>query len=211
MPTTPKDMMDAIERNLPARTGRTLAQWAALARRQGPAERKERVAWLRRAHGLGGATATLIAFAAEGRRPHEEYADGDALVDAMYAGKKAGLRAVHDAALAAARRLGRDVEPSARKTYVSLVRRRQFGAIQPSAADRVDLGLVLPGVRAQGRLEATRTVGGGRVTHRIALRAPRDVDAEVRRWLKAAYDRDGRGESPVGSVEGRRTGADDGR
>jgi hypothetical protein len=33
-------------------------------------------------------------------------------------------------------------------------------------------------------------VGGGRVTHRIALRFPKDVDAEVRRWLKAAYDHD---------------------
>jgi len=56
--------------------------------------------------------------------------------------------------------------------------------------DRVDLGLVLPGVKARGRLEATITVGGGRVTHRISLRSPKDVDAEVRRCLKAAYDLD---------------------
>jgi hypothetical protein len=193
MPTTPKDMMAAIERNLPARTGKTLAQWAALVKRDGPKERKDRIAWLRKEHRLGGATATLVAHATEGRRPTDDYSDADALVAAMYAGKKAALRPVHDAALAAARKLGKDVAPSARKTYVSLVRKRQFAAIQPSAADRVDLGLVLPGVRAQGRLEATTAVGGGRVTHRIALRAPSDVDAEVRRWLKAAYERDEKG------------------
>jgi Domain of unknown function (DUF5655)/Domain of unknown function (DUF4287) len=190
MPTSPKDMMDAIERNLPARTGKTLAQWVALVKRGGPRDRRERVAWLRKEHGLGGATAALVAYAAEGRRPIEDYADAEALVRAMYSGKKSALRPVHDAALAAARKLGRDVTPSARKTYVSLVRKRQFGAIQPSATDRVDLGLVLPGVEAKGRLEATTTVGGGRVTHRIPLRSPRDVDAEVRRWLKAAYDHD---------------------
>lgn len=190
MPTSPRDMMDAIERNLPARTGRTLAQWTALLRAEGPAERKARVAWLREAHGLGGATAMLIAHAAEGRRPHEEYEDADALVDAMYSGRKAGLRPTHDAALSAARRLGKDVLPSARKTYVSLVRRRQFAALQPSTAERVDLGLVLPGVPPQGRLEATRTVGGGRVTHRIALHSPRDVDAFARKWLREAYRRD---------------------
>jgi hypothetical protein len=190
MPKTPKDMMEAIERNLPARTGKTLAQWVAVVRKAGLRERAERVAWLRKEHGLGGATATLVAYAAEGRRPIDDYADGDALVEAMYSGRKAALRPVHEAALAAARKLGKDVTPSARKTYVSLVRKRQFGAIQPSAADRVDLGLVLPGVRAAGRLEATSTVGGGRVTHRVALRSPRDVDAEVRRWLKAAYDGD---------------------
>lgn len=190
MPTSPKDMMDAIERNLPARTGRTLAQWVALVKKGGPRDRRERVAWLRKEHALGGPTATVVAYAAEGRRPVDDYADGDALVEAMYSGKRAALRPVHDAALAAARKLGKDVAPSARKTYVSLVRKRQFGALQPSAADRVDLGLVLPGTRPTGRLEPTTTVGGGRVTHRIALRAPKDVDAEVRRWLKAAYDRD---------------------
>jgi len=192
MPKTPNEMMDAIERNLAARTGRTLAQWVALVKKEAPAERKKRIAWLRREHGLGGPTASVVAYAAEGRRPGDDYADGDALVAAMYAGKKAGLRPVHEAALRAAKALGKDVVPSARKTYVSLVRNRQFGAIQPSAGDRVDLGLVLPGVKAQGRLEATTTVGGGRVTHRIALRSPKDVDAEVRRRLKEAYDRDAR-------------------
>jgi hypothetical protein len=190
MPMSPQDMMGAIERNLPARTGRTLKQWAALVRRDGPAERKDRTAWLRKEHGLGGTTAMLIAYAAEGRQPHQDYEDGDALVAAMYSGRKAGLRPTHDAALAAARRLGKDVAPSARKTYVSLVRRRQFAALQPSTADRVDLGLVLPGVKPRGRLEATKTVGGGRVTHRVVLRSPKDVDVEVRTWLREAYDRD---------------------
>jgi hypothetical protein len=190
MPMSPKDMMDAIERNLPAKTGRSLAQWAALVRKQGPPERKDRVAWLRKEHGLGGATAMVVAYAAEGRSPHQEYEDGDALVAALYSGKKAALRKTHDAALAAALRLGKDVQPSARKTYVSLVRRRQFAALQPSAADRVDLGLVLPGVKPQGRLEPTKAVGGGRVTHRIALRSPKDVDPEAKRWLREAYERD---------------------
>ncbi len=54
----------------------------------------------------------------------------------------------------------------------------------------MDIGLVVPGVKPQGRLEATKMVGSGRVTHRIALRSPKDVDAEARRWLKEAYDRD---------------------
>jgi len=182
--------MDAIERNLPAKTGKTLAQWVAVVKKSGPRDRRERMAWLRKEHRLGGATAMLVAYAAEGRKPIDDYSDGEALVAAMYAGKKAALRPIHDAVLAAARKVGREVKPSARKTYLSLVRNRQFGAIQPSTTDRVDLGLILSGVKAQGRLEATTTVGGGRVTHRIALRSPDDVDAEVRRWLKEAYDRD---------------------
>jgi hypothetical protein len=174
-------MMAAIERNLPQRTGKTLRQWLALLKRQGPRKRRE--------HGLGGATIMLIAAAAEGRKPHSDYDDAPALVDAMYSGKKAALRPAYEAALRAAKRLGTDVVPGARKTYVSLSRRKQFAVLQPSTADRLDLGLVLPGVEGAGRLEACATVGSGRVTHRIVLRSAKDVDAFVRRWLEAAYER----------------------
>ena len=153
---TPKDMMNAIERNLPARTGRTLARWVALVKKDGPEDRMGRIAWLRKEHGLGGATAMLIAYAMEGRKPIDDYADGEALVAAMYSGRKAALRPLHEAALAAARKLGADVTPSARKTYVSLVRKRQFGAIQPSTTERVDLGLVTA-TRREPRFDCSRT------------------------------------------------------
>lgn len=181
--------MDAVERNLPARTGKTLAQWVALVKKAGPKERRERIAWLRKEHGLGGTTAMLIAHSAEGRKPMDDYADQEGLVNALYAGKKSGLRPVHDAALDAARTLGADVVTSSRKTYVALSRTKQFAVLQPSTVDRVDLGLVLPGVEPSGRLEASQTVGSGRVTHRIRLAKPSDVDAFVRRWLKAAYQK----------------------
>ena len=49
--------------------------------------------------------------------------------------------------------------------------------VQPSARDRVDLGLVLPGVAP--------TVGSA--THRVAHSFPDDKDEEVIRWLQAAY------------------------
>jgi hypothetical protein len=188
MPTSPQQMMEAIERNLPERTGRTLRQWVAIVKKQGPEERKDRVAWLRREHALGGATAMLIAYATEGRSPRDDYADQEGLVSALYAGRRAALRPVHEAALAAARSLGKDVTASARKTYVTLARSKQFAVIQPSTNDRVDLGLVLPGVAGEGRLEASGSVGGGRVTHRVRLSSPKDVDARVRRWLRAAYE-----------------------
>ena len=102
MPMSPQDMMAAIERNLPARTGRTLAQWVAVVRKDGPRDRRERVAWLRKEHGLGGTTAMLVAYGAEGRRPLDDYSDGDALVDAMYSGKRAPTTSTPEGNLATA-------------------------------------------------------------------------------------------------------------
>lgn len=190
MPKSPREMMGAIIRNLPERTGKSVEQWAQLVKSKGPKTTKERIAWLRREHELGGPTAMVIVARAEGSDPLAEYEDQDSLVKAMFAGPKAALRPIYDAALKAGLSLGKDVTASARKTYVTLARKRQFAVIQPSTASRVDLGLVLPGVKPAGRLKAATNVGGGRVTHAIALVNVADLDAVARKWLKAAYERD---------------------
>jgi hypothetical protein len=183
-------MMNAITRNLPTRTGRTIEQWANLVKSKGPKTTKGRVAWLRQVHGLGDPTANVIVAAAEDRDLAATYEDSDALVDAMYSGTKAALRPIYEATLKAARAVGKDVTASARKTYVTLTRKRQFAVIQPSTKTRVDVGFALGPVKATGRLKKTTTVGGGRITHCIACSTPSDVDAEVKKWLKAAYEKD---------------------
>jgi hypothetical protein len=190
MPTSPSEMMAAIRRNMAERTGRTVEEWAALVKKEGPKGTKERVAWLRARHRLGGPTAMVVVAEAEGRKPLAEYEQGDALVAAMFRGPKEALQPAYEAAIAAARALGKDVTPSARKTYLTLSRKRQFAVLQPSTASRLDIGLVLPGVKPAGRLRAVTNVGGGRVTHAIGVASPKDVDAFVKRWLKAAYDQD---------------------
>jgi hypothetical protein len=190
MPKSPREMMEAIARNLPERTGRSLQEWARLVKAKGPKGTKERVAWLRQEHQLGGPTAMVIVAEAESRDLVAPYEQQDALIDAMYSGARAGLRPIYETVLKAATSLGKDVTPSARKSYVTLSRRRQFAVIQPSTSSRVDLGLVLPGERARGRLTPSQNVGGGRITHAIALARPADFDAEARRWLKAAYEQD---------------------
>jgi hypothetical protein len=73
-------------------------------------------------------------------------------------------------------------------TYVSLLRRRQFGLIQASTRTRIDLGLRLPGVAPTERLRAAGSFGSGVVTHRAGLTALDDVDDDVRGWLTTAYD-----------------------
>ena len=111
------------------------------------------------------------------------------LFDAQYAGLKAALRPVFDRLAEAVRSLGGDAALDPRQSYVALVRGRQFGVIQASTKTRVDLGLVLAGVTPECRLDkAPSSLGSGRITHRIALASPEDVDAEVVGWLRAAYE-----------------------
>ena len=85
---------------------------------------------------------------------------------------------------------GDDIEQVPKKGYLSLRRRKQFAIIQPSGAGRIDVGLILKDVPADGRLESAAGFNA-LFTHRIRLAHPADLDSELISWLRSAYDRAG--------------------
>jgi hypothetical protein len=182
--------------DLPARTGRSLDQWAELIRRSKlPA--KEKRAWLKAEHGHGTNTAWWLVEYAEGSAtwdvdPDAYLASAAGYVEAMYAGGKAALRPVFDKLLRVGRSLGKDVKVCPCKTMVPFYRKRVFAEIKPATRTRIDLSLALGEEPEAGKLKVNqqRVKRGDRLTHLIALATPDDVDAEVTRWLRAAYDRD---------------------
>lgn len=191
MGLTPEQMGAAIIANLPKRTGRTLEEWVEILKSQGPQIPKEQVQWLKSAHGLGHVQAQIVAGEANKRSDYVPLTAQE-LLDGQYSGRKAHLRPVYDRLAREMESLGGDVVLDPRKTYVSVSRRRQFAVIQPSTGARVDLGLALPGVVPAGRLEsAPSSLGSERVTHRVVLTSPEEVDGEVIDWIRAAYELDG--------------------
>jgi hypothetical protein len=191
MPKTPGEMIAAIKANLPAKTGKTFTEWVQIARAKRPQAVQECVKRLKEEYGLGYNTAYIIAAEACETGASAVYEDAAALVDGMYAGPKAGLRPIYDALARAVTKLGKDAELTPCKTYVGARRKWQFALIKPTTPTRVDLGLALPDAKPRGRLEPTRSLGNERITRVIRIGSVREVDAEVRRWLKAAYDRAG--------------------
>ena len=182
MAKTPAEMIEAVTRNLQKNTGKTEAEWRALLAKKGPrSDGKAQYAWLR-AQGLGHVAAKILSG---GLAP---YAEPDKLVDAQYAGTKQPLRPIYDAVVAAAKKLGKDVSVKPCKTYVPLHRGKTFAVIKPERT-RVDVGFCLsPAVKPAGRLTVAKHLGSDRVTHKLALTSPKDVDAELGRWLRAAYE-----------------------
>jgi hypothetical protein len=110
----------------------------------------------------------------------------------MYAGPKTALRPIHDAIVKLARQLGEDVKICPCKTIVPLYRRHVFAEIKPATGKRIDLGFALEDEPFTSRLLDT---GGrakkNRITHRVALTSLAEIDLQVKRWLKQAYERDG--------------------
>src|SRR5690348_15143241 len=129
-------MREAIIRNLPEKTGRSVDEWAALLAAQGELPRKERIAWLQREHGLGH---TQAAMATDWLMRPEEFQETPAaeLVEAQYAGTRAPLRPLYERVRRELHALGDDVEEEPRKTYVGFARGRQFALLQPSTATRL--------------------------------------------------------------------------
>jgi hypothetical protein len=185
----------AMAENLAKTTGRPLAEWLKLVARQKFADARTMRQWLKDEHGLGMSSCGLIADAAiEGpdTLSVEAYLRAaPAYVDALFAGPKAALRPLYEELLGLGLKLGPDVKVSPCKTFVPLYRKHVFAQLKPSTRTRLDLGLALGGLKATGRLVDT---GGfakkDRITHRIGISSPSDLDAETRRWLEQAYQLD---------------------
>jgi hypothetical protein len=179
--------------NLLERTGKSIDDWVAIVQASGPADRKERAAWLKAEHGFTTNYATWVAERAGGDKGAESY-DPEAFVNAMFAGPKAGLVPIYDRLLDLGLGLGADVKACPCQTMVPLYRAHVFAQIKPTTRTRIDLGLALKDAPATGRLIDT---GGyarkDRITHRIAIERLEEIDDEVVRWLRAAYELDAPG------------------
>ena len=155
--------------NLEAKTGRSLAEWVALARTSGAEKHGALVKWLKAEQALTHGYANLVAH--ETLRSAAAHAEADDLVAAQYAGKKAALRPHYDALIAAVRGFGPDIEIAPKKAYVSLRRSKQFALIQPSTVSRMDLGLVLKGEEAGGMIEPSGSFKEARIDSRRQVAA----------------------------------------
>ncbi len=181
---TPEEMAETVIRNLKEKTGKTLEEWLKVVKSSKLAKHGEIVKHLKDKFGIGHGYANTIAHKAlSGDSP----ADGDALIDAQYAGPKAALRPIYEALISQLKKLGKDVEVSPKKTYVSMRRSKQFALIQPSTSTRIDVGINLKGTPADKRLEESGSFNA-MVSHRVRLETAADVDAELLAWLKKAYE-----------------------
>ena len=182
---TPEQMAATMIANMPEKTGKSLDAWLAIAAKSGLGKHGELVKYLKADHGMTHGFANLVA--------HRHFnADagvsaGDDLVSAQYSGPKAALRPIYESICVMVGKFGKDVEIAPKKTYVSLRRSKQFALIQPSTKDRIDVGINLRGEPAADRLEESGSFNK-MVSHRVRITDKEQVDAELRGWLKKAYD-----------------------
>ena len=188
-------MVQNVIAGMKQKTGRSLEEWVKLVKKEGPAEEKARRMWLKEKHNLGTNYANWIAERSFGKGedgdPETYLRKAEEYVQKMFSGAKEGLRPIFSALLQLGKSLGDDVKVCPAQTIVPFYRNHVFAQIKPTTRTRIDLGLALQNTKAPKRLIDT---GGwekkDRITHRFEISSLVDIDEEVKRWLKKAYDMD---------------------
>lgn len=144
------------------KTGKSFAELAVLVKNSGLSKHSELREMLMRELGLGYGDANSLMHAvleSDGvRAAAASGLSGDAVLDELYSGPKAGLRPIHDALMVQIRPFG-EFEILPKKGYVSLRRKKQFAMIGPATHTRVEVGINI-----------------------------KQVDAALLAWLKAAFE-----------------------
>jgi len=173
----------SVREGLARDTGKTLEQWAAIARKCPETGHSGRVKWLKERHGLGVNRAGAILDRAFGATLGWD--DPEKLVAALW--KDADQRKIHDALVAAVSRF-EGVTVGERKTFTGFSRRAQFAAARPTK-DGVRLGLAVD-PKASKRLVAPKKNEGWSDRNKgvAVLTSTKDIDAELKGLLRAAFD-----------------------
>lgn len=188
-------MVQSVIAGLKEKTGGSLDDWVWLVKKEGPANEKARRAWLKEKHKLGTNYAGWITDHSLGKGedgdPKTYLKNAEMYVQEMFSGAKEGLRPILSALLHLGKSLGEDVKLCPCQTMIPFYRNHVFAQIKPTTRTRIDLGLALQDTRTPNRLIDT---GGfakkDRITHRFEITSLDEIDDEVKRWLKKAYDMD---------------------
>lgn len=184
---------------LKEKTGRSLEEWVTLIQKEGPKDEKPRREWLKTKHKLGTNSAWFLAERADGRGDEEDSPEiylktAVKYVEEQYSGPKEKLRPIYDELLRLGKSMGEDAMACPCKTMVPVYRNHVFAQIKPTTNTRIDLGFAL--AHYKGNLPKRLIDTGGlakkdRITHRIEITSADQIDAEVKKLLKIAYDLDG--------------------
>ena len=169
-------------RNIEARTGQTLAQLRSAISDSGLTKHGEVRTMLMQRYSLGYGDANTLAH--WGKAEPAQAAADDPL-DAIYSGKKAELRPLHDLVMARIEEFG-EFEIAAKKSYLSLRRKKQFAMVGPATQTQIEVGLNARSLPADARLKALPP--GGMCPYAVRLSTPAEVDKKLLAWLRTAYD-----------------------
>jgi len=173
-----KTMID----NMPEKTGKSLEEWKLILKEKSFAKHSEGVKYLKTEHNVThGFANTIVTLSKDENNSKKDF------VESQYKGKES-LIPIYKKLIAFINTLGADVTITPKKGSVSIIRKRQFVLIKPATKSRIDLGFKLKDKPITERLENSGPFGT-MCTHRVKLSDIKEIDNELKEWIKEAYEK----------------------
>jgi len=180
----PKEMEEAIYRNLPKNTGKTLEEWIKNLEKSKVKEIKEQIAWLK-TQGLGSVQASFIIKKIN--KVVNIYEDGDKLINDLFSGDNKKLKKNYNKLISKIKKLGNDVSVRPCKTYIPIYRKKQFLTIKP-IKQGLALGLALKDTSKSKRLvPPANNIGSERIKYMVVINNSNEIDDELIKIIGEAY------------------------
>lgn len=174
-------MIDNLHKN----TGKTLEQWIEIVNKQNFEKHGEILKFLKEKHAFTHGFANMVAIKAR-KSDAGSVENKDELIEKQYQGKE-HFRPIYERLMAEILKLGSDIEVAPKKSYVSLRRKKQFAILNPATKTRFEIGINLKGQESDGKLEAEKP--NSMCSHKISITDVKEIDSEVIKWIRSAYDK----------------------
>jgi Domain of unknown function (DUF4287)/Domain of unknown function (DUF5655) len=175
--------------NIKFKTGKSPEDFLKLAEKKGLLKTEvkagEIVAWLKNDFELGhGHAMAIYNVFKSASQPKTSI---DQKIDKHFSRKKSSWRKTFDSLIGKLNKYGDDVKIASTSSYLSILRDKKKFAIVQVTADRMDIGIKLKQNKPTNRFEPAGT-WNNMVTHRVRISDPKEIDAELLKWLKQAYE-----------------------
>ena len=168
--------------NMPEKTGKSLDEWKIILKEKSFSKHSEAVKFLKAEYDVThGFANTIVTLSKEDNKSEAD------LIELQFEGKE-NLKPMFKELIGFVKSFGTDVTIAPKKGSVSIIRKRQFLLIKPATKTRIDLGFKLKDKPITERLENSGPFGT-MCTHRVKLSEPKEIDSELKEWIKEAYEK----------------------
>ena len=173
--------------NLKSQSGKSLPDWMKQVSASGITKRNDLIKWLKEKNGFGHMNASLLAgiYLNNGK---PVYGNTDDLLDNQFA-KAADMRALYESFTAFAKKHFPNSTVLPKKTYVSILEKREFAAINIKPKE-LRIGFDLGDRAFDEQVSKSKLTGPmPRISHMLVLTDASQLNADLVELLKASYQR----------------------
>lgn len=178
----PKQMGDAIIRNLKEKTGKTLQEWMTFVKAENLADKKEIITFLKTKNGLGHFQAQKIYEHFNGQ---DKYQDPSIFAKEIFDTKES--KELYEFLKSKLLELGNDVRIQPCKTYIPFYRQNQFAILTKSKSGEITLGLNLPENYNNPKFSKKSKKGSERINSETLFGKTSDFDQLATEAILTAY------------------------